>query len=150
MDFKLSDQQRELQETARNFAQKEMVDVAQSMEQTSEPLSKEWLKRYSEMGFLGINVSEKYGGLGLSNLDALLVMEEFAKISSAVAFPILRADPVTIATLPTRDSLLSWVMKRSFYSFACKLCRAFIRKCSDSFIEVLCYCTVDEGFSLSI
>ena len=49
MDFKLSDQQRELQETARNFAQKEMVDVAQSMEQTSEPLSKEWLKRYSEM-----------------------------------------------------------------------------------------------------
>ena len=55
MDFKLSDQQRELQETARNFAQKEMVDVAQLMEQTSEPLSKEWLKRYSEMGFLGIN-----------------------------------------------------------------------------------------------
>ena len=91
MDFKLSDQQRELQETARNFAQKEMVDVAESMEQTSEPLSKEWLKRYSEMGFLGINVSEKYGGLGLSNLDALLVMEEFAKISSAVAFPIFES-----------------------------------------------------------
>ena len=88
MDFKLTQQQRELQETARNFAQKEMVEVAQSMEQTSEPLSKEWLKKYSDMGFLGINVSEKYGGLGLSNLDALLVMEEFAKISSAVAFPI--------------------------------------------------------------
>ena len=65
MDFKLTQQQRELQETARNFAQKEMVEVAQSMEQTSEPLSKEWLKKYSDMGFLGINVSEKYGGLGL-------------------------------------------------------------------------------------
>ena len=62
MDFKLTQQQRELQETARNFAQKEMVEVAQSMEQTSEPLSKEWLKKYSDMGFLGINVSEKYGG----------------------------------------------------------------------------------------
>lgn len=61
------------------------------MEQTSEPLSKEWLKKYSDMGFLGINVSEKYGGLGLSNLDALLVMEEFAKISSAVAFPIFES-----------------------------------------------------------
>ena len=91
MDFKLTQQQRELQETARNFAQKEMVEVAQSMEQTSEPLSKEWLKKYSDMGFLGINVSEKYGGLGLSNLDALLVMEEFAKISSAVAFPIFES-----------------------------------------------------------
>ena len=87
MDFKLSEQQKELQSTARNFAQKEMVDVANSMEDTSEPLSKEWLKKYSEMGFLGINVSEKYGGLGLSNLDALIVMEEFAKVSSAVAFP---------------------------------------------------------------
>ena len=43
------------------------------------------------MGFLGINVSENYGGLGLSNLDALLVMEEFAKISSAVAFPIFES-----------------------------------------------------------
>ena len=28
MDFKLSEQQKELQSTARNFAQKEMVDVA--------------------------------------------------------------------------------------------------------------------------
>ena len=43
------------------------------------------------MRFLGINVSESYGGLGLSNLDALLVMEEFAKISSAVAFPIFES-----------------------------------------------------------
>ena len=39
MDFKLTEQQRELQEVARNFAQKEMVDVALSIEQTSEPLS---------------------------------------------------------------------------------------------------------------
>ena len=37
-----------------------MVEVAQSMEQTSEPLSKEWLKKYSDMGFLGINVSENF------------------------------------------------------------------------------------------
>ena len=79
MDFKLSDQQKELQMTARNFAKKEMSEVADHMEHTSEPLSKDWLKKYSEMGFLGINVDEKYGGLGLSNLDALLVMEEFAK-----------------------------------------------------------------------
>ena len=71
MDFKLSEQQRELQEIARNFAQNEMIEVALSVEETGEPLSKGWLKKYSEMGFLGINVSDKYGGLGLSNLDAI-------------------------------------------------------------------------------
>ena len=47
MDFKLSEQQIELQEVARNFAQNEMVDVALSIEETGEPLSKEWLKKNS-------------------------------------------------------------------------------------------------------
>ena len=52
MDFKLSDQQKELQDAARSFAQNEMVEVANSMEQTSEPLSKEWLKKILRNGFL--------------------------------------------------------------------------------------------------
>ena len=95
MDFKLSEQQKELQEIARNFAQNEMVEVALSIEETGEPLSKEWLKKYSEMGFLGINVADKYGGLGLSNLDALLVMEEFAKISSAANMPSRKYPSIT-------------------------------------------------------
>jgi alkylation response protein AidB-like acyl-CoA dehydrogenase len=41
--------------------------------------------QYASMGFLGINVPEKYGGLGLET-SALLVLEEFRRISSAVAF----------------------------------------------------------------
>ena len=44
------------------------------------------------MGFLGINIPEKLGGLGLGNLEALLVLEEFAKISSASAFPLFEAN----------------------------------------------------------
>ncbi len=91
MDFTYTQEQLELQSVAREFANKEMVPVAAEMEEKSIPLPKEWLKKYSDMGFLGINVDQKYGGLGLSNLEALLVMEEFAKISSAVAFPIFES-----------------------------------------------------------
>jgi alkylation response protein AidB-like acyl-CoA dehydrogenase len=91
MDFTLNEQQTELQRVARDFAQKEMVSVALEMEEKNIPLPKDWLKKYAEMGFLGINVGKKYGGLGLSNLEALLVIEEFAKISSAVAFPIFES-----------------------------------------------------------
>ena len=91
MDFTYTQEQLELQSVAREFANKEMVPVAAEMEEKSMPLPKEWLKKYSDMGFLGINVDQKYGGLGLSNLEALLVMEEFAKISSAVAFPIFES-----------------------------------------------------------
>ena len=65
--------------------------VAKKIEAEDEPLSRDWLKRYAEMGFLGINVAATYGGLGLGNLDALLVLEEFAKVSSAVAFPIFES-----------------------------------------------------------
>ena len=43
---------------------------------------------YAEMGFLGINTPQEYGGLGMGHLDALIVLEEFGKVSSAVAFPI--------------------------------------------------------------
>ena len=43
------------------------------------------------MGFLGINVAEDLGGLGLGNLEALIVLEEFAKVSPAVAFPIFES-----------------------------------------------------------
>lgn len=91
MDFNLTDEQRQLQETARRFAEEEMRPVAREMEAAAKPLPDEWLKRYAEMGFLGINVSEELGGLGLGNLEALLVLEEFGKISSAVAFPIFES-----------------------------------------------------------
>jgi alkylation response protein AidB-like acyl-CoA dehydrogenase len=91
MNFTLSDEQHALQETARRFAREQLIPVAQSIEVEAQPLSSEWVRRYAEMGFLGINVSRKYGGLGLGNLEALIVLEEFAKVSSAVAFPIFES-----------------------------------------------------------
>lgn len=91
MDFQLSADQKELQEAARKFAQNELRDIAKELEAKAVPPSKDLLKRYAEMGFLGINISESLGGLGLGNLEALLVLEEFAKISSAVAFPIFES-----------------------------------------------------------
>ena len=91
MDFSLSPEQYELQKVAREFSQKEMTPVALEMEKNRTPLPDQWMEKYAEMGFLGINIDQKYGGLGLSNIDALLVLEEFAKVSSAVAWPIFES-----------------------------------------------------------
>ena len=91
MDFRLTDEQRALQAAARDFARGEMTAVAEQTERDATPLSRDWVRRYAEMGFLGVNVSVDYGGLGLGNVDAFLVLEEFAKISSAVAFPIFES-----------------------------------------------------------
>ena len=91
MDFTLSEEQQALQTAAREFARGEMADVAEQVERDATPLSQDWVKRYAEMGFLGVNVDTRYGGLGLGNVDAFLVLEEFAKMSSAVAFPIFES-----------------------------------------------------------
>ena len=91
MDFRLTDDQQRLRDTAREFATGEMTEIAKRLEAEDEALPMEWIKRYAEMGFLGINVAEQYGGLGLGNLEALIVLEEFAKVSPAVAFPIFES-----------------------------------------------------------
>lgn len=91
MDFELTAEQRELRDTARAFAREQMAPVARELERTNTPLSKEWKRRYAEMGFLGINISPDYGGLGLGNLEAILVLEEFARVHPAVAFPIFES-----------------------------------------------------------
>jgi len=91
VDFQLSPDQRQLRETARAFATCEMAAVARELEDKDQPLSRDQVRRYGEMGFLGVNVAEELGGLGLGNLDALLVVEEFAKVSPAIAFPIFES-----------------------------------------------------------
>jgi butyryl-CoA dehydrogenase len=92
MDFSLSTEQEELQSVARRFAQENMLPIAEELEAESTPVSNEWLKKYGDMGFLGMNIPEEYGGMGVGNLEALLVLEEFAKVSSAVAFPIFESN----------------------------------------------------------
>lgn len=91
MDFQLTADQTALRDSARAFARGEMTRVGLEVERTNEPLSKDWKKKLGEMGFMGINISPEYGGLGLGALEALLVLEEFAKIHPGMAFPIFES-----------------------------------------------------------
>ena len=91
MDFQLSTEQKLLQETARKFAEKELPDIAKEVERSDEPPGVSVRKRFAELGFLGANLDPEYGGAGMSHFDAVLVLEEIAKISIAVAFPIFES-----------------------------------------------------------
>ena len=91
MDFQLTSVQRELVETARRFARAELPALAEEVEKTGNPPSHALIRKYAELGFLGINVPERLGGLGLGNLEALLVLEEFAQISAAIAVPVFES-----------------------------------------------------------
>ena len=91
MDFSLTEEQRALQETAARYARERLPAVATHCEEHDEPPPHDIVKEFAEMGFLGINVSSEYGGLGLGNIEALLVIEELAKVSGAVAFPVFES-----------------------------------------------------------
>jgi len=91
MDFQLDQDQQQLQEAARRFARERLPEVAEHLETANEAPSRELVKEYAELGFLGINIPQELGGLGLGNLEALIVLEEFGQISSAVAFPIFES-----------------------------------------------------------
>ena len=91
MDFTLSSEQIELQDSVRKFAKNELTTVAAEIERTGKPPTKKIIQKFSDMGFLGVNLPQKYGGLGMSNFEAVIVLEEIAKISIALAFPVFES-----------------------------------------------------------
>ena len=91
MDFSLSAEQQALIDTTRKFAAAELPELAKTIEQTNSPPPRSLLKRYAELGLMGINLPAEYGGAGMSHLDAVLALEELAKISCAIAFPVFES-----------------------------------------------------------
>jgi alkylation response protein AidB-like acyl-CoA dehydrogenase len=91
VDFRLSDEQAALQAAAREYALERLPGIARGIEESGTPPSHELIAEFAEHGFLGVNVPAALGGLGLGNLEALIVLEEFGKISSAVAFPVFES-----------------------------------------------------------
>jgi acyl-CoA dehydrogenase len=91
VDLRLSDEQLALQAAARKYARERLLPLAQETERTGTPPARVLIREYAEMGFLGINIESRYGGLGLGNLEALLVLEEFGKCSAALAFPVFES-----------------------------------------------------------
>lgn len=117
MDFRLTPDQEQLRSAAREFARAELPAIAAELERDNKPPSHELIRRYAEMGFLGINVSSELGGLGLGNLEALIVLEEFAKISSAVAFPIFES---SVGPVRAIEHFGSEVLKRRIVPAVCR------------------------------
>ena len=91
MDFSLNNEQQMLKSTARKFATDILTAEAKLIEKNDVPASHALRQKFAEMGFLGMNLPTKYGGAGLGHFEAVLVLEELAKISVAAAFPVFEA-----------------------------------------------------------
>jgi butyryl-CoA dehydrogenase len=83
MDFDLTDEQRLIKETAREFTDKEIV--LQSRENArNHHFDLEMVKKVADQGYLGAIVPEEYGGAGLDYFSYGLVVEEIGRGDSSV------------------------------------------------------------------
>jgi len=91
MDFQLTEEQKMLKKLAHDIAEKEFRPIAEEIEKRGEPLPRNYLKFLAEQGLLGIPFPEKYGGQGLTAFEAILVIEEFARVCPATAMPVFES-----------------------------------------------------------
>ena len=78
MDLKLSEEHKMLQDMARDFAQKEIAPLAAEIDEAAR-FPTETVKKMGELGFMGIEIPEEYGGTGMDTLSYVLAMIEISK-----------------------------------------------------------------------
>jgi acyl-CoA dehydrogenase len=98
--FALTEEQKMIQQLARDFARNEMAPVAEEYDRSHEypwPV----IKKAQELGLTTMNIPEEYGGLGLSLFEECMVSEELAwgcsGISTAIGVNGLAILPILIA-----------------------------------------------------
>ena len=84
MDFELTEIQKMIRETVRDFAEREIKPVAQELDEKGE-FSVENTKKIGELGLFGMYLPEKYGGQGLDTLSYIIAVEELARVDGSHA-----------------------------------------------------------------
>jgi butyryl-CoA dehydrogenase len=84
MVFDLTEEQRMIQEMARNFAQKEVLPKAAELDESGR-YPRELVQQMAELGLLGVAVPEEYGGAGMDNVCYAIAMEEIARACASTA-----------------------------------------------------------------
>ncbi len=80
--FQLSPEHEMIRQAARDFAQKEIAPIAAHFDETGEfPYTT--IKKMGEMGFMGVEVPEEYGGPGMDTLAYVLALEEICKADAS-------------------------------------------------------------------
>ena len=83
MNFDFTDEQKMIQESAKDFAENEIAPTAVERDKNAE-FPTEIVKKLGELGFMGMMVSPDYGGAGMDTISYVLAMIEISKIDASV------------------------------------------------------------------
>ncbi len=115
MDFDLTDEQRLIKDTAREFTDREIV--LQTRENArNHHFDLELVRKIADQGYLGAIVPQEYGGAGLDYLSYGLVVEEIGRGDSAIRTVI------SVQTSLVCSAILKWATEEQKHKCLPKLC----------------------------
>jgi butyryl-CoA dehydrogenase len=122
IDFELTDEQRLIRETAREFADREIVPVVRENDR-NERFDLDLVKKLGDMGYLGPIVSEEYGGRGLDYRTYALIVEEVGRGDSSAR------TVVSVQTSLVCSSIQRWGSEEQKHEWLPRLCSGEILGC---------------------
>lgn len=100
VDFSLTDEQIMLRRMAHDFAEKEILPVAEELDQEAR-FPTEIIAKAREVGLVNTNIPEEYGGIGATVLEECLICEEIgwacSGVGTAMTINSLAAIPIKLA-----------------------------------------------------
>ncbi len=115
MDFELTDEQRLVRETARDFTNNEIVAQARENDR-NEHFDVDLVRKIADQGYLGAIVPREYGGAGLDYLTYGLIVEEVGRGDSAMRTVI------SVQTSLVCSAILRWGTEEQKQHYLPKLC----------------------------
>ena len=112
MDFRLTEEQRLVQQTARDFVDKEIIPHAREWEAKGE-IPRSLYDKMGKLGFLGAPVPQKYGGAGMDYVSFALLVEEISRGSSSVRTTIsvqTSLSETTVMLFGTEEQKEEWLV----------------------------------------
>src|SRR4030042_6339260 len=98
LDFDLTEEQQMLRKMVRNFAEKEIAPIAQSLDDNEE-FSYTLTKRMGDLGLFGPFVPEKYEGSNVGYISYIIAVEEIARIDGSQAATLAPGKSLGISTI---------------------------------------------------
>ncbi|NVK04169.1 MAG: acyl-CoA dehydrogenase [Flavobacteriia bacterium] len=100
MHFELTEEHKMIRDTARDFAQNELLPGVIERD-THEKFPAEQVKKMGELGFMGMMVDTKYNGSGMDTMSYVLAMEEISKIDASAS-----------VVMSVNNSLVCWGLEK--------------------------------------
>ncbi len=100
MHFELTEEHKMIRDTARDFAQNELLPGVIDRD-THEQFPAEQVKKMGELGFMGMMVDPKYNGGGMDTISYVLAMEELSKV-----------DASSSVVMSVNNSLVCWGLEK--------------------------------------